>query len=77
MQDLNTTTAPEDVALTPAELMKKHNSNPNHIITDSEMKNLKVGDEVATRKAINKEIEEKGLADQNKRRSNPYDILDA
>lgn len=35
-----------DNALTPAELIKKHIKDPKHLISDEEMKNLIVGNEV-------------------------------
>jgi hypothetical protein len=65
-------------ALTPAELIKKHNSNPKHIITDDEMKNLKVGDDAETASELQAEIEEKEAEDNcHNHENNPYDILDA
>ncbi|MCW3113011.1 MAG: hypothetical protein JWR18_1407 [Segetibacter sp.] len=73
---LITTTANE--ALTPAELIKKHNSNPNHIITENEMRNLKVGNNAEDNKELNREIEEKEAEDNcDNHENNPYDILNA
>jgi hypothetical protein len=73
---LITTTANE--ALTPAELIKKHNSNPNHIITENEMRNLKVGNDAEDNKELNREIEEKEAGDNcDNHENNPYDILNA
>jgi hypothetical protein len=73
---LITTTANE--ALTPAELIKKHNSNPNHIITENEMRNLKVGNDAEDNKELNREIEEKEAEDNcDNHENNPYDILNA
>lgn len=65
-------------ALTPAELVKKHNSNPRHIITDDEMKNLKVGDDAETASELQAEIEEKEAEDNSHNHANnPFDVLDA
>ena len=65
-------------ALTPAELIKKHNSNPRHIITDNEMKNLKVGDDAETASELKAEIEEKEAEDNcHDHETNPFDILDS
>ena len=40
--NLSTNRENDNEALTPAELIKKHNANSKHIISDNEMKNLKV-----------------------------------
>jgi hypothetical protein len=65
-------------ALTPRELVKKHFSNPKHIITTEELKNLKVGDDAEEKKELEKKIEEKeaeeGLGHQHE--NNAFDILD-
>ena len=65
-------------ALTPAELIKKHNADPNHIISDSEMNNLKIGDTAIDEESRNEAIEKKIAEDvvQGKDKMNPYDILD-
>jgi hypothetical protein len=65
-------------ALTPAELIKKHNSNPRHIITDNEIKNLKVGDDAETAAELQAKIEEKEAEDNcHNHENNPYNIADA
>jgi hypothetical protein len=77
MEDKNRVTT-DDEALTPAELIKRHNSNPNHVITDNEMKNLKVGDDVEDSNELNRKVEEKEAEDNFRNHENsPYDILDA
>ncbi len=76
----NVTTTQENVdePLTPAELIKKHNSNQKHIITEIEMRNLKVGDGAEDNKELNRDIEEKEAEDNcHHHENNPYDILDA
>ena len=65
-------------ALTPAELIKKHNYNPGHIITDDEMKNLKVGDDAETAAELKEDIEGKEAEDDcHQHENNSYDLLDA
>jgi hypothetical protein len=78
MDDKTLITRAADEALTPSELIKKHNSNPKHIITENEMRNLKVGDDAEDNKELNREIEEKEAEDNcHNHENNPFDILDA
>ena len=80
MTNTNVTPNQENVgeALTPAELIKKHNSNPKHIITEDEMRNLKVGDDAEDDNELNRKIEEKEAEDNcHHHENNSYDILDA
>ena len=65
-------------ALTPAELIKKHMSNPNHKITEDEMKNLKIGNDAEDEKELTRKIQEKEAEDNcHHHENNTYDILDA
>jgi len=41
--------------LTPAELFQKHIKDPNHVVTEEELKNLKVGVDAEDEKEISKE----------------------
>jgi hypothetical protein len=78
MEDKTLITTAADEALTPSELIKKHNSNPKHIITENEMRNLKVGDDAEDNKELNRAIEEKEAEDNcHNHENNPFDILDA
>lgn len=78
MEDKNLITALVDEALTPAELIKKHNSNPKHIITENEIKNLKIGDDAEDSNELKRKIEEKEAEDNcHNHENNPYDILNA
>jgi hypothetical protein len=65
-------------ALTPEELIKKHLSNPKHIITDEEMKNLKVGNDAEEEKELEKEIDNKEAEEGygHRHENNAFDILD-
>jgi hypothetical protein len=65
-------------SLTPSELVKKHISDPSHVITDEELKKVKVGitdegraDEkmFTSGKEINTPIHKEAI-------TNPYDLLD-
>ena len=78
MEDKSIITTIADEALTPAELIKKHNLNPKHIITENEMRNLKVGEDAEDEKELKREIEEKE-AEENcgHHENNTYDILNA
>jgi hypothetical protein len=63
-------------ALTPAELVEKHISHPEHLITDDEMINLKVGEKAEDKEEFNREVEEKEAEDNtHNHENNPYDIL--
>ncbi len=76
--NLSTNRENDNEALTPAELIKKHNANPNHIISDSEMKNLKVGDNAEDDTELKNKIERKELEENcHHHENNSYDILDA
>ena len=76
MADKTVNTVAHSSALTPAELIKKHNFNPKHIITENEMRNLKVGEDAEDEKELKREIEEKE-AEENcgHHENNTYDIL--
>ena len=53
-------------------------SNPNHVVTDDEMKNLLVGDDAIVKEELIKEIKEKEAEDDcHNHENNSYDILDA
>jgi len=81
------TTSPEspkkeinDEKLTPEELMKKHLTDPNHVITDDEFAKLKVGIDAEDETEINKEVEEKSEERENPQRGHAvpdtYGIID-
>ena len=68
----------DNEALTPEELIKKHNANPEHLISDNEMKNLKIGDKAVSQDELIRKIQEKEAEDNcNKHENNSYDIFDA
>ncbi|MDB5249716.1 MAG: hypothetical protein JWQ40_4110 [Segetibacter sp.] len=80
MEDKNLSTVKDDYskALTPAELIRKHNADPKHVITADEIKNLKVGKEAEDEKELNREIDDKEAEDNCRHHENNiYDILDA
>ena len=63
-------------ALTPAELIKKHNADPNHVITDEDLKNLKVGQDAEDKDEHNREVEDREAEEKpDRHNNNPYDIL--
>ena len=77
MKDKNTITTEGTEALTPAELMKKHNSDPKHWITENEIKNLKVGaDAEGIMELIRKTKEKEDEDNCHHHENNTYDILD-
>lgn len=78
MEDQRLPAAITNEALTPAELIKKHISNPKHTITEDELRNLRVGDETENSKELTRKIEEKEAEDNcHHHENNTYDILDA
>jgi hypothetical protein len=66
--------------ITPGELVKKHIKDPNHVITDDELANVKVGEEGETDSEFKKEIadKEEELENLNHKKdgTSSYDILD-
>ncbi len=79
MENKSLITNTDSEALTPADLIKKHNSDPNHIISDEEMQSLRIGLDEEDEENLKKEIDVKeeeefgGKSHEN----NSYDILDA
>jgi hypothetical protein len=78
----NGTSLPEQnkgEGLTPKELIKKHLQDPNHKVTDEELKNLKVGSDAEDTTTINNEAD--ALAEEVDDRTdsdalpNPYNVL--
>lgn len=69
---------PEENELTPSELVKKHISDKEHVITNEELDHLKIGAEAESKDELEKEVEEKleedGLSDEHE--TNSYDLLD-
>lgn len=65
--------------LTPHELLQKHSNDPNHIVTDVELKNLKVGAEAEDKSEVIKETDEKDDEIENLPHNdslpNPYEVL--
>lgn len=64
----------KDEQLTPHELLEKHLKDPNHAVTDEELKNLKVG---STPEDTDVLKETKTKEDELRHHSppNPYDVL--
>ncbi len=65
--------------LTPKELIEKHLKDPNHHVTDEELRNLKVGTEAENEADLNAAAESRkdeidGLPD-NDTLPNPYQVL--
>ncbi len=78
MKDKNLIATTDKDALTPAELMKKHNSNPKHIITENEMRKLRVGESAEDKMELSRQIERKEAEDDcSHHENNTYDILNA
>jgi hypothetical protein len=78
MEEQKSITTIANEALTPAELIKKHNLNPKHKITENEMRNLMVGEEAENKEELNRKIAEKEAEDNCRHHeNNTYDILDA
>jgi hypothetical protein len=74
--NLITSREKDNESLTPAELMKKHNANSEHIISDNEMRNLKIGDNAEDDTELKNEIEEKEAEDNcHHHENNTYDLL--
>lgn len=64
---------------TPEELVKKHILDPKHIVTDSEMQHMKVGDEAEDKKDFEEDVDSKEQEIENtpdQQGSNSYDILE-
>jgi hypothetical protein len=65
--------------LTPDELIKKHIQDPDHVVTDEEIKNAKVGEAADNEQTIDKET--KRREDEIEHESpeddlpNPYNVL--
>lgn len=64
---------------TAAELVKKHMKDPNHVVTESDLKELVVGDEAVTKNELSKEEHEKkdelDNLPHNDDLPNPFSIL--
>ena len=69
----------KDESLTPAELMKKHMKDPNHVVTEDELRKVKVGDDGEDVKQIEKEVDAKkdelDHLPHNDDLPNPFSIL--
>jgi hypothetical protein len=79
MVDKNLITTIANEALTPEELIERHNANPEHKITDDEIKNLKIGDKANDPDDFANVVEDKLAEDdmEHHHENNSYDILDA
>ena len=78
MEQRNHHNSTANEALTPAELIKKHNSDPQHKITEEELRNLKVGNDAEDEEQLKKDIERKQAEDNtHNHENNTYDIFDA
>lgn len=66
-------------SLTPAELFKKHLKDPNHHVTDEELRNLKVGVDAEDEEQVIEESsdieEEIDHLPDNTSLPNPYEVL--
>lgn len=66
-------------SLTPAQLIKKHMQDPKHVVTDDELKKVKVGNDAEDEKKVSKETnakkEELDNLPHNDSLPNPYSIL--
>lgn len=49
----------KDDKLTPHELFEKHSQDTNHVVTEEELKNLKVGSEAEDENEVSKETDKK------------------
>jgi hypothetical protein len=70
----------DDQSLTPKELVKKHMEDPAHVVTDEELKKVKVGDDAVSETELENEAEEKSdeITNEDGRDDdvpNPYDVL--
>jgi len=65
--------------LTPADLVKRHMQDPTHVVTDEELRNVKVGDDAEDEKEVNKEADAKEdeieKLPNNDDLPNPYEVL--
>jgi len=69
----------KNARFTPAELIKIHIKDPNHVVTEEEMKKLVVGDEALNTNELSKDATEKKeeldhLPNSDKL-PNPYNVL--
>ena len=66
-----------DQRLTAAELVRKHLKDPNHVVTDEELQNVKVGSEaeVDESKEVDKLEEEIEAVPKVDSVPNPYSVL--
>jgi hypothetical protein len=77
-KSLLTSTGDDSTPLTPAELVKKHSSNRDHIISENEMRNLKIGDDATDSTELDRALEEKDAENNTgHHENNTYDIFDA
>lgn len=79
-KDTSLSAGPISKSMTAAELMQKHLKDPNHHVTDEELRNVKVGIEAEDEEEVNKESGEieqeiESLSD-NKNVPNPYRIIE-
>lgn len=69
----------KDESLTPAELMKKHMKDPNHVVTEDELRKVKVGGDAEDNKEVAKEADAKknelDHLSHNDDLPNPFSIL--
>lgn len=69
----------KNVKLTPYQLYQKHSNDPNHVVTEEELKNLNVGTAAADEKQVSKETNKKEdeIKDlpHNDSLPNPYEVL--
>jgi len=65
--------------LTPHELIEKHIKDNKHIITEEELKNLKVGLEAENESGVSKEINKKDdeVLSNNNNLPNPFNIVNS
>jgi hypothetical protein len=80
METNNSANNPENNRkLTPAELIKKHMKDPNHVVTEEELKNVVVGDEAMNKKELDKDAKDKkdevDHLPHNDDLPNPYSVL--
>lgn len=71
----------KDDKLTPHELFKKHSQDPDHVVTEEELKNLKVGSEAEDESEVSRETKEKDdeieSLPNNDGLPNPFNILNS
>jgi hypothetical protein len=77
--NLSTEETNKDENLTPAELMKKHMKDPNHVVTEDELRKVKVGgdaeDDIEVAKEADAKKDELDHLPHSDDLPNPYSIL--